>query len=218
MREVSFYYDAIAFDFDGVLVDSVAIKGRAFHTLYKDYGEKIADSVLSYHSKNGGVSRLEKFRYIHRNYLGLPLSRAEEEDLGYRFSVLVEDAVVGAPYVEGARKFLDAFFEKIPVYVVSGTPETELRRIIARRGMEHYFVAVYGTPASKGDTLRRIAVDRYCSLRRVLMVGDAMTDFYGALAAGSSFIGRVSPNETNPFPPSVRTIPNLTSLAALICG
>ena len=56
---------AIFFDFDGVLVESVDIKTRAFSKLFEREGEDVVKKVIDYHIDNGGVSRYEKFRYIY---------------------------------------------------------------------------------------------------------------------------------------------------------
>ena len=53
----------IFFDFDGVIAESVSAKTDAFKELYLPYGGKIANEVVQYHIKHGGVSRFEKFRY-----------------------------------------------------------------------------------------------------------------------------------------------------------
>ena len=57
-------FEAIFFDFDGVLVESVDIKTTAFARLYAGHGEPVADAVVAYHRQNMGTSRFVKFRYI----------------------------------------------------------------------------------------------------------------------------------------------------------
>ena len=59
----------IIFDFDGVIVDSVEIKGEAFREIYTTYGKEISDKVIEHHELNGGVSRFDKFRFYHNNFL-----------------------------------------------------------------------------------------------------------------------------------------------------
>ena len=49
-------YDAIFFDFDGVIVDSVNIKTQVFYLMYLPYGEDIALKAKQHHIENGGVS------------------------------------------------------------------------------------------------------------------------------------------------------------------
>jgi len=54
----------LIFDFDGVLADSVEVKTEAFALLYKPYGQKVVEKVVSHHRDNGGI-------YITRNLLGI---------------------------------------------------------------------------------------------------------------------------------------------------
>ena len=61
----------IIFDFDGVIVDSVGIKSDAFAHLYNSYGTQIENKVVEHHEKNGGLSREEKIKYYHKNFLNL---------------------------------------------------------------------------------------------------------------------------------------------------
>jgi len=48
-------WQAIIFDFDGVLVESGDLKTRAFADLYQSYGETVVSKVVRYHSLNGGL-------------------------------------------------------------------------------------------------------------------------------------------------------------------
>ena len=42
-------WQAIIFDFDGVVVESGEIKTQAFANLYRDYGETVMSEVARYH-------------------------------------------------------------------------------------------------------------------------------------------------------------------------
>ena len=208
-------YDAIVFDFDGVLVESVDVKTQAFGVLYAEYGDRIVEQVKAYHLLHGGVSRFEKFRYYHEVLLGKDLTQEEETGLGDRFSQYVEDAVVTAKYVAGAYEFLENNYQSIPLFVASGTPDQELKRIIERRNMQHYFVSVHGSPAKKGDIIQSIITNHQFNCDRTLMVGDAIADYEGAIIAGVKFIGRVLRYpETAPFPAKIAILPDLTCLSS----
>lgn len=208
-------YQAVVFDFDGVLVESVDIKTRAFASLYQPYGLDVVGKVVAHHLAHGGMTRAEKFRHYHEALLGIPLTVETEAALAERFSQLVEDAVVAAPPVAGAVEFLEKFSGVLPLFVASGTPEEEVRRIIECRGMSRYFAGVYGAPRAKGEILLQIALERGFTPTRVLMVGDARTDYEGALSAGTDFVGCGSP-DTGLFPKDIRLIPDLRSLELLI--
>jgi phosphoglycolate phosphatase-like HAD superfamily hydrolase len=208
-------YEAIVFDFDGVLVESMDLKTQAFATLYRPYGEEVVSKVVAHHLAHGGVSRAKKFRHYHETLLGIRLTPENEIALAQRFSELVEDAVVAAPPVPGAIEFLEKFFRVLPLFVASGTPEDELRRIVERRGMSPYFAGVFGAPRVKGEILSHIAAVGGFPRASMLMVGDAYADYEGASAAGTDFIGRGKPS-SGLFPPGVRLISDLTSLPALL--
>jgi len=206
-------YDAIVFDFDGVLVESVDVKTRAFAALYAEYGEDIVEKVMAYHIQHGGVSRFDKFKHYHENLLDKPLTKEEEIVLGDRFSQYVEDAVVAAEYVKGAYEFLEQYYREIPFFVASATPDEELKRIVARRKMTNYFVSVHGSPTKKANIIKDILTKYGFSQDRVLMVGDAISDYEGAIDAGVNFIGRVLqyPNP-HPFIEGTSILPDLSKL------
>ncbi len=209
--------DAIVFDFDGVIVESVDVKTKAFAALYVEYGDRIVEQVKAYHLLHGGISRFEKFRYYHQVLLGKPLSPEEEIQLGDRFSEYVEDAVVNSSYVTGAYEFLEKYHRSIPMFVASGTPDAELKRIISRRQIQHCFKSVHGSPAKKGEIILGIVKKYGFAPECVWMIGDAISDYEGAIAAGVKFIGRVLdyPN-SQPFITDVPIMPDLVSLEKLL--
>ena len=81
---------AIIFDFDGVILNSVNVKTEAFKELYKQYGSAVVKKVEKYHLENGGISRFEKFKYYHKNFLNIDLNSVEMRSNGkriFRFSI-----------------------------------------------------------------------------------------------------------------------------------
>ena len=59
--------DTYFFDFDGVIVDSIAIKEKAFVSLFENYGSEIQKKVAAHHLNNGGITRLDKIKYYFQN-------------------------------------------------------------------------------------------------------------------------------------------------------
>ncbi|MCH8150587.1 MAG: HAD family hydrolase, partial [Planctomycetes bacterium] len=205
-------YEAIIFDFDGVLAESVDVKTRAFAELYADYGPEMVSRVVAHHLAHGGVSRYEKLRYYHEEFLRRPLGEEERQLLLERFENLVEDAVVASDWVSGARECLEQHVGRVPLFVVSGTPQGELERIVERRGIARYFVSVHGSPLGKTAHLRNIIGQRGFRPRCAVVIGDSMTDYDAAMEVGATFIGRVPTGADNPFPPAVSIVPDLTDL------
>lgn len=181
---------AIIFDFDGVLVESLDIKTKAFAQLFEAEGEAVVRSVIDYHIANGGVSRYEKFRYYYRELLKRELTEERFQELCNRFSELVLQEVVKCPYVAGAKEFLDTCAASTACFVTSATPEHELCEIIDRRGMARYFKKNFGAPKSKTDAVSEILADEHLASCEVLYVGDAMADYEAAMANGIHFVAR----------------------------
>ncbi|HHT9105568.1 MAG TPA: HAD family hydrolase [Candidatus Wujingus californicus] len=188
--------NTIFFDFDGVIVESVDIKTKAFVRLFERESEDVVKKVVEYHLNNTGVSRYEKFKYIYKEILNHALCDAELQMLCDKFASLVLDAVVLAPYVKGAKEFLENFVSKYRFFVVTATPQEEIEEIIRRRAINHFFKAVYGTPTKKSDAVREI-MDRW-SIKpdNALYIGDAMSDYIAARDNSVCFIARINNNES----------------------
>jgi len=206
-------WQAIIFDFDGVLVESGDIKTQAFADLYQSYGETVVDKIVCYHSQNGGLSRYQKFRHFQQHFLKMsPLTKDEERELDRRFSKLVVEAVIASKPVPGANELVYKEASRIPLFVVSGTPEIELNTIVTRRGLEPYFTEVRGSPKSKQTLIAEILSTHSLTPTRVLMIGDALIDYQSAQTNNVAFLGRVRTEDKSPFPEQVNTVFDLNAL------
>lgn len=206
-------WQAIIFDFDGVLVESGDIKTQAFADLYQSYGETVVDKVVRYHNLNGGLSRYQKFRHFQQHLLKMPpLTQDEEQELDRRFSKLVVEAVIASKPVPGANELVYKEATRIPLFIVSGTPEIELNTIVTRRGLEPYFTEVRGSPKSKQTLIAEILSTHGFTPTRVLMIGDALIDYQSARTNNVAFLGRVRTEDKSPFPEQVNTVFDLNAL------
>ena len=190
---------AIFFDFDGVIVESVDIKTRAFAKLFEHEGEDIVKKVISYHLNNAGVSRYEKFRHIYKEILKQFLSDKEFEMLCNKFASSVMDGVIKAPYVKGAKEFLENYYTEYKCFVVSATPQEEIEKIIQKRRIQHFFKAVYGTPTKKNDAVGTIFMKERIDPCNAVYVGDAMSDYLAAEENRVAFIARVTKDNNSLF-------------------
>lgn len=181
---------AIFFDFDGVIVDSFHVKTRAFAALYADDHPEIVDDVVAYHNAHGGVSRHKKFEYFEGVLLGRTPTQQRLAELADRFAKAVVEQVIASAEIAGAERQLRLLANaRTPCFVVSGTPEDELRVIVERRKLSPYFRSVHGAPAEKADILADLIAAHGFDQSRCLMVGDAMTDYRAAMLAGVPFLG-----------------------------
>jgi phosphoglycolate phosphatase-like HAD superfamily hydrolase len=183
-------FSLIVFDCDGVLLESVAVKTDAFRNLFLEHGMNAAERMVAYHLAHGGVSRFQKFAWFHREVLGRTITSDEERALNLRFNELCLSGVLAAPFVPGIINFLEEWHQQLPLYVASGTPDEELKEIIAKRDLGRFFQGVHGTPPDKTELLAGIVERTGVNPGKTLMVGDSSTDLDAALSVGTWFYGR----------------------------
>ena len=203
---------AIIFDFDGVLAESVNVKGDAFVALYKEEPQSVQKQVLDYHQKHGGVTRYDKIRYYEETLCNRAVNEQRVEEIAQQFSDIVEEGVIRSPWVDGAQEFLEIHYQAMPFYIASATPEEELIRIVKARNMDYYFKGVYGAPIKKHEHIGKVMEDHNFSPAEIVMIGDAMTDYDAAKVTGTHFIGRRLPNKASPFPDATTLINDLKEL------
>ena len=200
-------YDAILFDFDGVLADSMDIKTDCFKAMFAPYGSKVVEKVIAHHLKFGGLSRFEKFKYYYENFLMQPLSKKEMDELSRLFTLFVLQKSIDSPWIAGAKEFLEANYKDNDFYLLSGTPQKELELLIEKRNMEKYFKGIYGTPPEKPKTMKEIISRNYYNPTKSIYIGDTLGDCVDAQEAGIGFIGF---GETTKFPDEIKTIKDFT--------
>jgi len=180
---------AIAFDFDGVILESVDIKTQAFMALYAAFPERLP-AIREYHLSNAGISRYVKFEYIQTKILGLPFTDRDREWQSAEFARLTYEQILRCPEVPGAAGLLQSLGGRVLRIVVSGTPQDELRKIVADRGMAGWFDEVWGTPRTKPEILRDVLKTHVLDAGSVLMVGDGISDYQAAREVGVRFLAR----------------------------
>jgi len=179
----------IFFDFDGVIADSVDIKTKAFAKLFKRYGDEIVKKVVEYHLSHGGVSRYDKFRYYYQNFLGKKITDDEIDTLDKKFSEIVYNEVLKAPFIEGALDFLDICDrEGKNMFVISATPKKEIERIVKARGIDRYFREVVGSPPTKDENLTYLIKQYDIDPLKAVYFGDSPNDLEVAQKHLISFI------------------------------
>ena len=189
---------AIIFDFDGVIAESVNVKTEAFASLYEPYGNEVVKKVIKHHLANGGVSRFEKFKIYHKNFLDVKLNDKSLQKLSDDFSNLVVDKVIKAPYVPGVLEFIKLKKNKYDLYISSATPQGEICQIVKQRGILDLFKEVYGSPVSKGEHVKRIMKAHKYKENEVVFIGDSTSDRDAAYDNRIRFIARIE-NEKSPL-------------------
>ncbi len=190
----------LVFDCDGVILDSVPVKTRAFARLAEPFGPEARDRFVMYHTVHGGVSRYKKFEWFFREVLEREISEEESAQWGRLFAQYALDEVRRCPLIPGVRDVLETWSGRLPLYVCSGAPEEELLLVLRERQLDAYFAGIHGSPPAKAQVLERIIRDAGVEAENTLMVGDAVTDRDAAEHAGALFYGVGRELRGGPFP------------------
>ena len=191
----------VVFDFDGVIVDSVSIKGDAFYSIAKDYDYSVASEFLDFHDKNGGIDRVTKFRYLFENLLRRSYSDEDIQSCTKNFSRMVKNKIISLPLEES---FLDCVkIAKDHDYIIvlnTATPIEEINEILIQKHLDDTFNHVLGSPASKVENLRSLNEQFSIDWENSLFVGDAFSDFNAATHWRMNFYhyGNVRPDYLRP--------------------
>lgn len=182
-------YNNFFFDFDGVIVDSVNIKTEAYASFYRPFGKKISAKVVSHHLAHGGIDRFTKFRHYHRTFLNRDISEQEINRMAKKFSDYLFERVIKAPLINGALKFLDLLRENNKkLFLVSATPEGELKAILKNKGLHKYFTEIRGSPVLKKTHLKALLEKYKLSEDSSVYFGDSNEDLKAAESLGINFI------------------------------
>lgn len=208
-------------DFDGTIVESLPLKTAAFRKVFSFAPPGHLDEIIAFHLDNGGMSRYDKFRYIYENILHEELTPEQEEHLASEYVSLIIDAMLTVPYVRGAEDLLKDCSRRLPLYIVSATPEGEMQEIARRRDLTKYFVRIYGSPKTKAECIREILAESGAAPEEALFVGDAPNDWQAAYETGVRFVARIPPGDPNRFlgrPGVERIVENLHELRDYLRG
>ena len=180
----------IIFDFDGVILDSVAIKGETFGALFKSFGQEVVNQVVTFHHANGGLSRYEKFKFIHKHILNIKYTEEDGRSLSSKFEQLVLDRLIQAKPIAGACEFLEyCGVNGIPASVNTAAPEFEVSCVLKAKGWDHYFSIVCGNTNTKVENIHQTLNFWNIDKNAIVFYGDTINDLKAAAEAGVEFVG-----------------------------
>ena len=182
-------FKVIFWDFDGVIKDSVKVKSEAYIELFEPYDSAIADRIRKHHEANGGISRYEKVP-LYLEWAGLQTTAANINNFCAKFSTLVFQAVIDAPWVPGVKDYLLAHYQQQVFILVSATPNDEIVDILEALEIFRLFQRVYGAPTPKDQAIAEVLKEQGCPPGRALMIGDSESDMMAAQTNRVSFLLR----------------------------
>ena len=180
----------VFWDFDGVIKESLEVKGDAFVELFANDQElTFLRKVREHHNANGGVPRKRKIQ----EYLSWVKGKSSPSMLDAyceKFGKIVVDRVINSQWVDGVQEYLDANKKNQVYYLVSATPQAELEEIIDRIKLANTFEFIVGAPTEKRDAIRQIITKLKLNPSDCVMIGDSIPDYEAAFENSINFILR----------------------------
>ena len=177
-------YKNFVFDFDGVIKNSVSVKGEAFADIFSK-SEATKKLIINHHNSNGGVSRFEKIP-VYLRFCGEEVSEKNIKFYSEKFSLLVKEKVVSSDWIPGFMSYANYLkIHEKSLYILSATPQHELREIACLCKLDSLFEVnnIIGSPMIKSDYLKILK-----KLGPVIFFGDAMSDYDAARISGVDFV------------------------------
>lgn len=202
-------FKAIIFDFDGVILDSARLKTDAFAQVYRSEPPDRVAAVVAYQEQHGGIGRREKFAHFERAVFGRTGDEATVDRLCRQFAGIIEESMLTCAFIPGAQVVLARLEDRVPMHVVSGMPEEDLKAVIEKRGLSRYFRTVSGSPRSKHAEFLNVMAMEGAQATECLAVGDSPTEFHAARKIGIPFLAIVAPGVADLFPDDVEKLPDL---------
>jgi len=181
-------YDYVVLDCDGVILDSNWLKTDAIIRTLEDEPEKCIDKMIAYHKANGGISRYKKFRYYFEE-----INHHEDAEIKAKVSIskfaeIVQKGLLECDYIPGVVGFINNVKKKgIPLFVVSGSDEMELRKVFSKRKIYSLFCAIYGSPLTKPQIMKNV-ISQVGQRKKGIFFGDSKADFDVAIQFELTFI------------------------------
>ncbi|TLS71836.1 HAD family hydrolase [Aliarcobacter thereius] len=182
----------IFFDFDGVIIDSMAVRDIGFEIIAKKVldSKEIIDKFIAYHRYNAGLSRYVKIRYLYEQMLGLSITEEEVNIIASEFSNLMREKLIDKKYlIDETVEFIKSYHEQTVMHIVSGSDEKELNYLCKELGIAKYFKTIEGSPTPKNDLVMNILKKYDYNPKESILIGDSINDFDAANINGIKFYG-----------------------------
>ena len=107
-----------------------------------------------------------------------------------KFADFVKSEVVNSSWVLGVEKYLRENKYDQTFYIITGTPEEEIKEILILLRLNNTFTHVSGSPKKKGHAIEEIIRTHNLKVENCLMIGDSLEDLKAADDNNISFLLR----------------------------
>jgi len=168
----------IFWDFDGVLMNSNAVRDKGFELVLTDYPKDQVKQLMDFHQANGGLSRYVKFRYFFEEVRGEVITDEEVQVWADKFSeIMLANLIYEDLLIKETVDFVKANYQNYKMHIVSGSDGNELRKICKGVGIKNYFKSIEGSPTPKKKLVADILEIENYKVEECVLIGDSINDY-----------------------------------------
>ena len=182
-------FKCIFWDFDGVIKESVNVKGQAFKSLFNECEDAVLANIYSHHLKNGGMSRYKKIP-IYLKFANYSVDEVTIKKYLNKFSNIVVNKVINSNWVDGALEFIESNNFNQKFVLTSSTPQREIEQIVNELKIKRFFDCIYGSPREKSECINEYMSSNQISIKDALLIGDSYNDYEAAKNNNINFLFR----------------------------
>lgn len=192
--------EAIGFDWDGTLVDSMGVKSQSFsESVIKFYPslKGMEKEIVGIYLATRGTLRTSQLALVQEKYRLNRLSAEKKQEWSDLFTSLYIGKKL--PLFDNTTAVLDELKSRsYKLFLCSSVPQKDLDKTIKLYQLKDYFEVILGT-RDNGEFKKGIPHLTYASkhiktlLNRIAFVGDGADDIRGANEAGCFSIGVADP-------------------------
>ncbi len=172
---------AILWDFDGVIIDSEKIRTYGFEKTLEDYPNDEVEQLITYHKRNGGISRYVKYQYFFEEIRNEEVKEKRIRELAERFSEIMLDQLTDKKVlIEETVAFIKDYRNSFHMHIVSGSDGEELRSLCRSLEIDHLFHSINGSPTPKIDLVKQLLNSQKLQSQECILIGDSINDFEAA--------------------------------------
>lgn len=180
----------ILWDFDGVIIDSLAVRDYGFREIFKDFDKVLIEKLIEYHSINGGLSRFHKIRYFFNEILKKDIDDKEVKAYADKFSLIMREELVKNKYlILDSVNFIKENYKKYNFHIVSGSEHNELNFLCQKLQISHYFHSINGSPTPKIELVKNLLIKENYKKSETILIGDSINDYEAAKESNIAFYG-----------------------------
>lgn len=189
LLETGTVIETVFFDFDGVIKESLNVKGEAFAELFSSFGSSLQSKIKTHHQQNGGLSRFDKIP-LYLSWAGIELTPLVVNKYLREFSHAVRSKVETSEWVEGAEEAISELSKLVPLFLITATPHDEIQQVLKNIGIRQFFKDAIGSPKTKTAAMNCLIQRHKINPSCAVMIGDSYTDYQAAKENNVVFILR----------------------------